>query len=168
MHKYQLLSSSIIPYSPSLIHLSPLHQLLTLFLTEISLLLNERRQGNVKATTVCFVFCLERDDLNTVLNRFPNLRASLEVRARERLYELYRSEDRSPDHFHSLFSERLTESETIMSESMDDTELESTESFLYNYAADISSKQLPVLEITPSVLHVPKTTDIQGPISRVT
>ena len=91
------------------------------------------------ATTVCFVFCLERDDLNSVLNRFPNLRATLEVRARERLLELYRSEERSPSHILSVFSERLTETETLMSKSKSN-ELQSGESksFSNPYPSDIN------------------------------
>ena len=67
--------------------------------------MNEKRQGSVKATTVCFVFCLARDDLNTVLNQFPTLRASLEARARERLQELYLSENRPLESILGLFSD---------------------------------------------------------------
>lgn len=72
---------------------------------EIGLLMNEHRQGSVKATTVCFVFCLSRDDLNRVLNQFPTLRASLEARARERLQELYLSENRPLETILALFSD---------------------------------------------------------------
>ena len=76
--------------------------------------MNEQRQGSVKATTVCFVFCLERDDLNTVLNQFPSLRASLEARARERLQELYLSEDRPLETILALFSDHDLDDESVM------------------------------------------------------
>lgn len=72
--------------------------------------MDEHYQGTVKATTVCFVFCLSRDDLTTVLNQFPALRALLEARARERLQELLLSE-RHPLHtIPGLFSSSQLES----------------------------------------------------------
>ena len=67
--------------------------------------MNEHRQGSVRATTVCFVFCLSREDFNTVLNRFPTLRVSLEARARERLQELYLSERQPLETILALFSD---------------------------------------------------------------
>ena len=73
--------------------------------------MNEPRQGSVKATTVCFVFCLAREDLNTVLNQFPTLRASLEARARERLQELYLSEKRPLESIVALFSDPSLETQ---------------------------------------------------------
>lgn len=79
--------------------------------------MNERRQGSVKATTVCFVFCLARDDLNTVLNQFPTLRASLEARARERLQELYLSERRPLETILALFSDPELDTQSAASDS---------------------------------------------------
>lgn len=79
--------------------------------------MNERRQGSVRATTVCFVFCLSREDLNTVLNQFPSLRASLEARARERLQELYLSEKRPLESILALFSDPELDTQSTASES---------------------------------------------------
>lgn len=77
---------------------------------EISLLMDEHYQGTVKATTVCFVFCLSRDNLTMVLHQFPTLRASLEARARERLQELLLSERRPLHTIPGLFSDSQLES----------------------------------------------------------
>lgn len=79
--------------------------------------MNERRQGSVRATTVCFVFCLSREDLNVVLNQFPTLRASLEARARERLQELYLSEKRPLETILALFSDPEMDTQSAASES---------------------------------------------------
>ena len=79
--------------------------------------MNERRQGSVKATTVCFVFCLARDDLNVVLNQFPQLRAMLEAKARERLQELYLSENKPIETIMELFSDSVLDSASLTSES---------------------------------------------------
>ena len=48
-----------------------------------------------------------------------------------------------------------------MSYTVDDIELESTESSININAADNGNKQLPVHEVTSSVLSVPQTTGIQ-------
>ena len=77
---------------------------------EISLLMDEHYQGTVKAITVCFVFCLSRENLTTVLNQFPILRTSLEVRARKRLQELLLSERRPLHTIPGLFSNSQLES----------------------------------------------------------
>ena len=83
--------------------------------------MNERRQGSVRATTVCFMFCLAREDLTIVLNQFPTLRASLEARARERLQELYLSEKRPLETILALFSDADIDSQLEESESESET-----------------------------------------------
>ncbi len=109
--------------------------------------MNECRQGSVKATTVCFVFCLARDDLNTVLNQFPTLRASLEARARERLQELYLSENRPLETILALFSDPgLTGS--IQTES-DHSDL----SDLLNSRENDDSETAALLNCTSSILN---------------
>lgn len=85
--------------------------------------MNEPRQGSVKASTVCFVFCLAREDLNTVLNQFPTLRASLEARARERLQELYLSEKRPLESILALFSDPSLGTQSTASETSGITEI---------------------------------------------
>lgn len=85
--------------------------------------MSERRQGSVRATTVCFVFCLSREDLNTVLNQFPTLRAPLEARARERLQELYLSENRPLESILALFSDPAMDSGSVSLESHGGSEL---------------------------------------------
>ena len=115
--------------------------------------MNEHRQGSVRATTVCFVFCLAREDLNRVLNQFPTLRASLEARARERLQELYLSENRPLETILALFSDpclggdRNTESDhselsdLLNSRENDDSEL----AMLYNCTSSV----INALAMTP-------------------
>lgn len=62
------------------------------------------------------MFCLDREDLNTVLNQFPTLRASLEARARERLQELYLSENRPLETILALFSDPVMDDTSLASE----------------------------------------------------
>lgn len=140
--------------------------------TEIGLLMNERRQGSVKATTVSFVFCLSREDLNTVLNQFPTLRASLEARARERLQELYLSENRPLETIMALFSDPDLDSTSAVSETeseitdsilnMQYAESENTAARLYKYPSSVidalaAAAEKDEMQSTPQSITPPST-----------
>ena len=58
---------------------------------EIALLFDERRVASVIASEISDIFCLTRDDFNSVLSDYPKMRKNMERVARERLAEISKS-----------------------------------------------------------------------------